>query len=199
MIVNNDTNIVTHDNTFVLTENGAVKGRFTDTSVNTSNATQIDNIQLPVLFNKGQFTYIDGEFELTPYGVEKMQKYLIGQVDIISAKFEFGNIDFNDSVINTSKDSQARINGAYSAVLINPDRIIDFKNTDGSWSQIDATTMTAIAEAVTNHVQSCFSNEKILCGLIKERTTYRGLMEIDLTFGWPTVVNNPFNVDIIGV
>jgi len=188
MIVNTN-NIVTHDNTFTLTVNGAVRGRFTDTTVNLSNSTQIDGIRLPNLFHYGQFTYMNNEFQLTSYGVEKIQKYLIQQVDKISAKTEFGNINLNGSVIDTSEKSQARINGAYSAVLIDPNRVIDFKNSDGTWSQINAIAMTAIADAVASHVQACFSNEKTLGNLINSKNTYEDLMNIDLSVGWPEVVS----------
>jgi len=199
MIVQNSTKIVTHDNTFTLTENGAVKDRFTDTLVTLDTATQVDGISLPKLFHYGQFTYDNGEFELTPFGLEKMKKYLIQEVDKISSKIEFGNIDFNGSVLDTSTPSQIRINGAYSAVLIDPDKLIDFKNTDGTWSQLNATEITAIAEAVANHVQACFSNEKVLGDAINSKSTYSELMNIDLKTGWPSVINDPFNVDLLGV
>jgi len=184
MILNNSTNLVTHDNSFTLTNSGAVKNNFT-----------INGVVLPSLFKQGQFIYSNSEFELTEYGIEKIQKYLIKEVDKISSKIEFGNIDLNGSTIDTSEKAQARINGAYSAVLIDPARIIDFKNSDGSWVQINATVMTEIANAVAAHVQSCFTNEKVLNELIKSKSSYDDLMDIDLNVGWANVVNDPFNID----
>lgn len=193
MIVNNTTNVVTHDNTFTLTNLGAVRGRFTDTIVNSSTAKQIDGIELPCLFNPSLFTYVEGVFELTEYGVEKIQKSLIKRVDSISSKIEYGNIELNGSIINTSSPSQIRINGAYSAILIDPSKVIDFKNSDGTWVRLNATEITAIADAVASHVQSCFSNEKTLYDLIMSKDTYVDLMSIDLMSGWADVVNNPFD------
>ena len=80
--------------------------------------------------------------------------------------------------IATDRESQAMISGAYCACLIDPNRIIDFKGTNG-WVQFTVSEITAIASAVANHVQSCFTREKELAApLIVDINT-------DITTGWP--------------
>jgi hypothetical protein len=76
------------------------------------------------------------------------------------------------------------ITGAYNLIQIDPTRIIDWKAADG-WAQLDATAITAIATAVSDHVQACFSREKALTLLIEATTTIEELEAIDLESGWP--------------
>lgn len=93
---------------------------------------------------------------------------------------EIGGIALPDGTqINTERDSQALINGAFSASLLNPDIIIDWKGENG-WVQIDAEQITAIAQAVTMHVQACFTRERELSELIELD------VNADITAGWPT-------------
>jgi hypothetical protein len=65
------------------------------------------------------------------------------------------------TIIRTDRESQATITGAYTTSLLNPSVVIDWKGANG-WVQINAAQIAAIASAVTQHVQSCFSKEKQL-------------------------------------
>lgn len=73
--------------------------------------------------------------------------------------------------------------GAWSFSQLNPAVLIDWKATTG-WIQIDAATIAGIAAAVATHVQTCFSNERVLSELIEAATTVSDVQAIDLTTGW---------------
>ncbi len=84
----------------------------------------------------------------------------------------------NGTKIHTDRESQALITGAYSASLINPDIKIDWKGENG-WVKIGAAEITAIAGFVAEHVQACFSHERVLAELIAQEP------DTDITTGWP--------------
>jgi len=97
---------------------------------------------------------------------------------------ETAGITLNGATIETNRESQALVNGAYSYSLLNPAVLIDWKATTG-WIQIDATAIAGIATAVACHVQACFSNERTLSELIAAAETVAAVQAIDLTIGWP--------------
>lgn len=97
---------------------------------------------------------------------------------------EVAGIVLNDIQIKTDRESQALITGAYSYSMINPDALIDWKASDNTWVQITAETIKAIAQAVAEHVQACFSNEKVLAEQIIAAEEDE-LEAIDLNVGWP--------------
>lgn len=71
---------------------------------------------------------------------------------------ETGGIVVNGIQINTSRESQSMIVGAYNYVLANPKKTIRFKTVSG-WTDLDAAAVTAIANAIGTHVQDCFALE----------------------------------------
>jgi len=97
---------------------------------------------------------------------------------------ETAGITLNGATIETNRESQALVNGAYSYSLLNPAVLIDWKAESG-WIQIDATAIAGIAGAVAAHVQACFSNERTLSELIAAAETVAAVQAIDLTIGWP--------------
>lgn len=71
---------------------------------------------------------------------------------------ETGGITVGGAAIDTSRESQAMITGAYAYSQANPDETISFKAASGFVS-LDAATLAAIATAVGAHVQACFAAE----------------------------------------
>ena len=88
--------------------------------------------------------------------------------------------------LDTTRESQAMINGVWSASQINPSTTINFKNRDGTWVNVDATAINAIANGVIEHVQACFNNEKALYDLVDSATTSAEVLSINVNSGWPT-------------
>jgi hypothetical protein len=102
----------------------------------------------------------------------------------IRYQHETAGITLNGATIETNRESQALVNGAYSYSLLNPAVLIDWKATTG-WIQIDATMIAGIATAVACHVQDCFSNERTLSEAIAAAESVDAVQQIDLTIGWP--------------
>lgn len=96
---------------------------------------------------------------------------------------EIAGITINGATISTDRDSQAKVSGAYNYVQIAPAAIINWKGENG-WVQLDAATITAIAQAVGAHVQVCFDNEKTHSDAIQALTTVAAVEAYDFTVGW---------------
>lgn len=109
-----------------------------------------------------------------------------GSVDLVAYaaqvrwQKEVGGIEVGGMTIDTTRESQAMITGAYAYSQANPAEMIQFKEASG-WVTLDAPTMAAIATAVGAHVQSCFALEANIAGQIANGTiTTTG--EIDAAF-----------------
>lgn len=93
---------------------------------------------------------------------------------------ETGGIEVNGQIIDTSRESQSMITGAYAYSQANPSETIQFKAASG-WVTLDAPTIAAIATAVGAHVQACFALEANIADQITNGTiTTTG--EIDAAF-----------------
>lgn len=97
-------------------------------------------------------------------------------------RVETGGIVVNGAAIDTSRDSQAMISGAFAYSQANPDKLIKFKAASG-WTTLDAATVAAIATAVGDHVQACFAAEEEVAAAI-EAGAITSIEEIDAA-DWP--------------
>lgn len=82
---------------------------------------------------------------------------------------ETAGITVGGSAIDTSRDSQSMITGAYVFSQANPTKPVRFKAAAG-WVTLDAATMAAIATAVGEHVQACFDIEGDVAEAIEDGT-----------------------------
>lgn len=112
--------------------------------------------------------------------------FILPEIDLISYtaqkrwEKETGGIEVNGQIIDTSRESQAMITGAYAYSQANPSETIQFKAASG-WVTLDAPTMAAIATAVGVHVQACFALEAGVASQIANGTITT-VGEIDAAF-----------------
>lgn len=95
--------------------------------------------------------------------------------------------------IDTTRESQSMINAVWTASQIDPTIVVNFKNKDGSWVQLNAELINIVSRQVIAHVQECFNNEKLISEQIDTCTTVQELMSIDIRQDWPdySVVEQP--------
>jgi hypothetical protein len=72
--------------------------------------------------------------------------------------------------VKTDRAAQAQILGALALAQADPSTTFQWKNLDGSWRQLTATQMTAIALAVAQHVQTCYTKESAATAAIDAGT-----------------------------
>jgi len=97
---------------------------------------------------------------------------------------ETGGLTMPDTtVISTDRASQAMISGAFNNVSRNPTKILDWKAAD-DWVAINKSQLDAIADAVGNHVQAAFSNERAHHEAIDLLATKQEVIDYDFSTGW---------------
>jgi len=96
---------------------------------------------------------------------------------------ETGGVEVNGVVILTDRESQSMLNGALVKVGRNPVTVIDWKTAEG-WIELNKLQIESLAETVANHVQHCFSREKVLSAQILAAQTPQAVHEIDIAVGW---------------
>ncbi|SCM73337.1 conserved hypothetical protein [uncultured Pleomorphomonas sp.] len=96
---------------------------------------------------------------------------------------ETGGVTVAGASIDTGRESQAMITGAYAYAHANPEANVSFKATSG-WVILTAAEVTAIATAVAAHVQACFTAEKAIDDAI-DAGTVTTTAEID-AWAWPS-------------
>lgn len=74
---------------------------------------------------------------------------------------ETGGIVIGGNTIRTDRESQAMLSGAKSLCDLNPATAVNWKTANG-WTQLNAAAIGAVALAVGQHVQACFSRERQL-------------------------------------
>lgn len=98
---------------------------------------------------------------------------------------ETGGTSYNGYALSTDPVSQTKYVGAVVGVQIDPTAVINWKMSDGSFIQLDASGVTSMAMTVRAHIQACFDKESELRTLIEAATSKEELEAIDITVGWP--------------
>lgn len=99
---------------------------------------------------------------------------------------ETGGITVGGATIETSRDSQALITGAYTALKNGMSAQVNYKANGNIWITLTAAQFYPVAEAVFAHVQACFDNEKVHSQAIQALTSATDVLAYDFTTGWPT-------------
>lgn len=129
----------------------------------------------------------DITYATEPYSVADILQARLADLAGKRYAVETAGILLGGSVIRTDEGSQAKINGAYNKVQRNPATVIDWKGANG-WVALDAAQMTAIADAVADHVQDCYSTERGHSEALEALAAaedIEGLIAHDIEAGWP--------------
>lgn len=119
---------------------------------------------------------------LADYKTERKAEATAKRYDV-----ETGGVTVSGMTVETSRESQGMIDGAYSLAVRNADTqnfTIDFKTATG-WVSLTAAQMIAISEAVGTHIQDAFKRERALHEAIDAAGTHAAVAAIDITTGWP--------------
>ncbi|HEV2501593.1 MAG TPA: DUF4376 domain-containing protein [Mesorhizobium sp.] len=123
---------------------------------------------------------------LGPYGLTVWSLPLKAQLVAYAAdkrwQIETGGITVGGARLDTSRESQSMITGAYAFSQANPAASISYKAASG-WVVMDAATLAAIATAVGTHVQACFATEAAVAAAI-EAGTIKTKAQVDAA-NWP--------------
>lgn len=97
---------------------------------------------------------------------------------------ETGGIDLGGVQVGTTLQDQNRIASVLAAMTVSDFGDVDFKAQNG-WVNLTAAQVQGIATAITAHVQSCFTAERLHHEAIDALTTVAAADAYDVTYGWP--------------
>lgn len=97
---------------------------------------------------------------------------------------ETGGVTVNGALIRTDETSQTKVLGARVQAKEDANYTLNWKAGDGSWVQLNAATVIAIADAVRAHVQACFDAEMAVAAKI-DNDTYTTYADINGASEWP--------------
>lgn len=97
---------------------------------------------------------------------------------------ETGGIELGGVRVGTALEDQNRISGVLSAISLGGLDSVDFKAASG-WVRLTAAQLQEIAQAISGHVQACFSAERAHHEAITAIDTLEQVGAYDVTQGWP--------------
>lgn len=120
--------------------------------------------------------------------LEDLREGLLSAVTEARWQHETGGIEIGGVRVGTTLDDQNRLTGVLAAIQLGGLERVDFKAQSG-WVELSASELQAIAQAISSHVQACFSAERAhhegiaLIESVEEADAY------DLSQGWPDTVS----------
>lgn len=126
----------------------------------------------------------DGSLVINERPLSVIQNDLKARATAKRYQVESGGVDVGGVRVGTDKVDQAAITGALATLREGFVTTINWKGSSG-WVQVGLTELTAIAAAVAQHVQTCFSAERAKHEEIDAATTLEELQAIDVEGGWP--------------
>lgn len=126
--------------------------------------------------------------ELTPMSAAEITAHLAPRpVDILAViaarRFtaEVAGITVAGVPVYTDRTTQNKLTAAAFRALRDPEYTVDWKCTNGSFITLNAEQITAIADAVGDYVQACYTREGELVAAFNDGTYTEAMLEE----GWP--------------
>ena len=126
--------------------------------------------------------------ELTPMSDDEITAHLAPRpVDILAViaarRFtaEVAGITVAEVPVYTDRTTQNKLTAAAFRALRNPEYTVDWKCTNGSFITLNAEQITAIADAVGDYVQACYTREGELVAAFNDGSYTEAMLEE----GWP--------------
>ena len=119
------------------------------------------------------------------YPVDPVKESMRANVAALRYDRENGGASFNETNIQTDRQSQSTITSAALAAQMDDTITIRWKTADGIFIELNASQIIEMAQGVRAHVQACFDREAELLDAINAAETVEELEAIDINAGWP--------------
>jgi hypothetical protein len=115
--------------------------------------------------------YVDAIVKMDTISLEDYKKLKLEEIAAKRYEFEVSGLTIGDTMIDTSRTSQAILTAAYISLKNNLISSVDWKGRDGVFVTLDLATVEMLSTAVSTHVQTAFTKEKNLTILVAAATT----------------------------
>jgi hypothetical protein len=115
--------------------------------------------------------YIDSIITAADITLEDYKKLKLEEIAAKRYEFETSGLTLNGTVIDTSRESQSILTSAYISLKNNLITSVDWKDSTGVFVTLGLAEIEALSAAVSAHVQSAFTKEKMLTEQVTAATT----------------------------
>lgn len=112
--------------------------------------------------------------------LESVKAAKLAQIADWRYRQEVSGIDVNGMLVLTDRETQAQLTGAYVSLTQGLVQNVNWKVNSTTWITLTLLEIAAMAEAVSNHVQRCFTAEYMLTQQVQAATTIEQVQNISL-------------------
>lgn len=125
--------------------------------------------------------------DIAPY-VEpnKTKDQLISMVAAQRYSVETGGITRGSQRISTDRVTQAMVTGAYQALSSGLIQSTNWKNDDGTFTELTFESLSPLAAIIAQHVAACFTAEMSHLNSINALSNQAAINSYDINQGWPS-------------
>jgi hypothetical protein len=106
--------------------------------------------------------YVDSVTAPADITLEDYKKLKLEEIAAKRYEFETSGFNLGGTAVNTSRESQAILTSAYISLKNNLITSVDWKDSSGTFVTLGLPEIEMLSTAVSTHVQSAFSKEKLL-------------------------------------
>lgn len=106
--------------------------------------------------------YVDSIIALGDVTLEDYKKLKLEEIAAKRYEFETSGFSLGSTVVDTSRESQSILTSAYISLKNNLITSVDWKDSTGTFVTLGLAEIEALSTAVSSHVQSAFTKEKLL-------------------------------------
>ncbi len=112
---------------------------------------------------------------------------MLAEVANMRWQLETSGIQIDGIHVDTSREAQSQLFSAYSSLKAG--LIVDtpWKDANGTFTQVTVTVLEPLAQAVAEHIRSCFTAEEAHNVAIAALLTQADIDAYDINAGWPLV------------
>lgn len=115
---------------------------------------------------------------------EDLRAFRYNELGALRYDKETAGVVVGADTVPTDEGSQAKISGALAKGGRSPSHTFDFKVGPGQFRQFSKAEVEAIFDAVSDHVQACYTAEKVHAEAISFLSG-QAIVDYDITTGWP--------------
>ena len=119
----------------------------------------------------------------SPQNLATLKQRLAAELARVRYEHETGGVVVNGAKVQTDRESQATITGAYARATADVGASLQWKAENGFFT-LNAAEIMQFGNAVFNHVQACFAREGVLLEQIDLAGSVHALLQIDIHTGW---------------
>ncbi len=119
-----------------------------------------------------------GSYSIPEETLESVRRDKLLEIEAWRYAEETKGVYINGNLISTTRDSQASLTATFTSMKEGFINTVNWKMADGTFVTLSLSDITAIAQAVVSHVQSCFAREADYITMVNNASTIEKIKNI---------------------